>query len=88
MRSYLNRYEGASHLMGSIGVKINAFYKKSNNHKEGERCRVVPDVDNVAKSVLDALNGVAWDDDRAVSCLLINKYYSQRPRVEVTIKEI
>lgn len=35
-----------------------------------------PDVDNIAKNVLDALNGVAFTDDRFVVSLLIEK----RPR--------
>lgn len=35
-----------------------------------------PDVDNVAKSVLDALNGVAWLDDSQVVRLEISKSYS------------
>ena len=31
------------------------------------------DVDNAAKSILDALNGVAWDDDRRVWSLLVRR---------------
>lgn len=32
-----------------------------------------PDIDNVAKIVLDALNGVAWDDDAQVTSLTVVK---------------
>ena len=39
-----------------------------------------PDVDNVAKLVLDALNGVAWVDDTQVTTLTVQKY--PRDRVE------
>ena len=41
-----------------------------------------PDVDNIAKSVLDALNGVAWDDDKQVVFLLVRKF----PRVHMDDK--
>lgn len=33
-----------------------------------------PDVDNIAKAVLDGLNGVAWPDDAAVSDLVVQKH--------------
>lgn len=34
---------------------------------------VKPDLDNVCKLVLDALNGVAWDDDAQVVSIFANK---------------
>lgn len=34
---------------------------------------VKPDADNIAKCVLDALNGVAWDDDTQVTRLSVLK---------------
>jgi len=47
-----------------------------------------PDGDNVVKSIADALNGIAYDDDSAVVDLTISKDYSEKPRVEVEIEEI
>lgn len=44
-----------------------------------------PDVDNVAKSVLDALNTIVYTDDKLVYRLSVEKYYSFRPRTEVVI---
>ncbi len=32
------------------------------------------DVDNLAKTVLDSLNGIAFDDDRQVSSLIVDKH--------------
>ena len=37
-----------------------------------------PDVDNVAKLVLDALNGVAWHDDTQVTMLNVSKGMRRR----------
>lgn len=47
-----------------------------------------PDGDNIDKIIWDALNGVAYDDDKQVAEWSGAKYYSDNPRVEVTIKEI
>jgi Holliday junction resolvase RusA-like endonuclease len=44
-----------------------------------------PDADNIIKSVADALNGIAYHDDAQIVSVLCNKYYSDRPRVEVTL---
>lgn len=44
-----------------------------------------PDIDNVIKSILDALNGVAYHDDTQVVAVFAEKYYSDTPRVEVEI---
>lgn len=46
-----------------------------------------PDLDNVAKAVLDALNGVIYQDDRQVVRLVAEKRYSTDPKVEVYIHE-
>lgn len=44
------------------------------------------DIDNICKSVLDGLNGVAWLDDKQVCMLLgIKKWTQDNPRVEVHI---
>lgn len=45
----------------------------------------VPDTDNIAKIVLDSLNGDAYKDDSRVVQLAVRKLYSDEPRVEVLI---
>jgi Holliday junction resolvase RusA-like endonuclease len=49
-----------------------------------------PDLDNLEKSVLDALNGVAYTDDRLVVAKSASKRYVQRrnPRVHITVTSI
>lgn len=75
-------------------VKIIAFYEipKSVSKKKREQMlngEIVPlkkpDLDNIAKCVLDSLNGIAYRDDSQVVELTIRKYYDDIPRVEVWI---
>lgn len=44
-----------------------------------------PDLDNLVKAVLDALNGVAFDDDSKVAEIFAQKLYAPEPYVEVKI---
>lgn len=47
-----------------------------------------PDADNVAKAILDALNGHAYNDDSAIALLMVRKYQTTgASRVEVIIEE-
>ncbi|MCM1513361.1 MAG: RusA family crossover junction endodeoxyribonuclease [Oxalobacter formigenes] len=46
-----------------------------------------PDLDNVMKTVCDALNGIVWKDDAQVVRAHVTKCYDDNPRVEVTVIE-
>ena len=59
---------------------------------QAERGEIVPlsrngDVDNIAKSILDALNGFAYEDDCQVTTLMITKQYGVKPCAEVQLGE-
>ena len=44
------------------------------------------DIDNLAKAILDALNGVVWEDDGQIIKLVAHKNYNKdRPRVEIVV---
>jgi len=43
------------------------------------------DVDNAAKACLDALNGVAWEDDSQVARLVVEKSYGTEARTTVRL---
>jgi len=45
------------------------------------------DIDNIAKSILDALNGFAYEDDCQVTRLMITKVYSHEASAEVYLRE-
>ena len=78
-------------------VRIQAFYEPPKSVSKKKRAEMLggkilpakkPDIDNVAKAVLDALNGVAYRDDTQVIELHVRKSYSEKPRVEVCIGKI
>ena len=48
----------------------------------------IDNIDNIAKSILDALNKLAYRDDTQVVTLHMEKHYAEDPRVEVEIEEI
>ena len=57
------------------------------------RCRMIaptkkPDIDNILKSVFDALNGYAFADDVQIVKVIAEKVYADEPFVEVTIDEL
>lgn len=59
---------------------------------QAESGEIVPlsrngDVDNIAKSILDALNGFAYEDDCQVTTLMITKQYGVKPCAEVQLGE-
>lgn len=77
-----------------VGVEIYAYYqipKSASKKKQREMIDGVirptkkPDIDNVAKIINDALNGIAWADDTQIVTEGIKKLYSDKPKVAVTI---
>ena len=74
----------------TFGMKIPVSLPKKAKAEmlEGARQHIVkPDLDNLAKAVLDALNGVAWYDDAQIVELHIGKKYVQSPHVFLSIHE-
>ena len=46
-----------------------------------------PDLDNIAKCFLDAMNDIVYLDDKQVVNLHVTKVYAETPAVEVMVKE-
>lgn len=46
---------------------------------------IKPDLDNYIKSVLDGLNGLAFEDDNQIIRIDAIKLYSDHPRTEILI---
>lgn len=47
-----------------------------------------PDSDNVAKAILDSLNGLVYKDDNQVSELLVLKRYGDENKILVELEEL
>lgn len=80
-----------------LDVRIIAYYdipKSTSKKKRKEmlehkiRPAKKPDWDNIGKIVCDSLNLVAYHDDSAVVDAQVRKFYSENPRVDVTIRVI
>ena len=94
--SYLAKYDGIK-LTGALVMNIDAFFNVPKSYSKKKKAELYGrpntqhngDIDNVAKSVLDGLNGVAYDDDTIIYDLHIRKYYTwsenDPERVEVKI---
>lgn len=88
------REKGCKPFLGEVAVEVTTY--RALPESRPKKCiqepdTYKPDVDNIGKIVLDALNGVAYLDDKQVTMLYVDK----RPRtripqefIEVTISEI
>ncbi len=78
-----------------ISIRIVQAIPKSWSKKKrarAEQGEIVPlsrngDVDNIAKSILDALNGFAYEDDCQVTTLMVVKRYGADPYAVVRFEE-
>lgn len=80
-----------------VSVSITALYKIPKSASKAKEQKMLsdellpckkPDLDNIAKCVCDALNGVAYKDDAQVCSLYVKKRYSKEPCIIVSIKEV
>lgn len=80
-----------------LDMRILAYYSipKSVSKKKrllmiGKQIRPTkkPDQDNIIKMVADACNQVVYRDDTQIVDCQCRKFYSENPRIEVTIREI
>lgn len=85
-----------SAFVDAVKVEIEAVhkYRKSWTRKtrdaarEGRlACTVKPDIDNIVKLVLDALNGVAFVDDKQVVSVTASKRYGEQDEIKIIIKK-
>ena len=81
---------------GRVSVKIVAYFKipKGTNKKNTESMlngsispTKKPDIDNIIKIILDALNKMAFNDDNQISKMEVEKIYGQEEKVYIKIEE-
>lgn len=83
-------------LDGAIRAEIIAYFPIPKSTSKKNRALMLSgdikytkkiDCDNLAKIVLDSLNGIAYKDDAQVYELSVKKLYSDEPKVVVTLTE-
>lgn len=62
--------------------------RKKQEELDGKYCDTGGDMDNLLKAIWDSLNKVAYNDDKQIVDSSEAKYYSKKPRIEITIEEV
>lgn len=96
--AYRSKYKGFRFPSGSfLSLTVKAYMpipkSKPKAIHEGMRNGTIrptvkPDWDNIGKLVADALNGIAYDDDKCIVEATVKKFYSDIPRTVVTVGEV
>lgn len=69
-----------------ISIYITACFKKAKSNKM-DSPTLKPDTDNIAKVVCDALNSVAYKDDKQITSLTVDKVWAE-DGIEKVVVEI
>lgn len=94
---YWAEYHGQELLQGPLQMTLTAFFSIPKSVSKKRRQAMLerqewptkrPDIDNIIKSVADALNGLAYADDSAITYVVAGKAYAEIPKVEVILKEL
>lgn len=100
LKEFRSSYKGIYPAFGKdvpvhISITVRQEIPKSWSKKkrlQAEQGSIVPlsrngDIDNIAKSIMDALNGFAYEDDCQVTTLVITKIYAVQPGADITLRE-
>lgn len=96
VEKYYNKLYKGTKLEGPISVEIKGIFEVAKSVSKAKTDKMLsgeiphtkkPDCDNMAKSILDALNGVAYDDDAQITNLNISKEYGKESKAKILIKE-
>ena len=78
----------------ALAMVLTAYYPVPSKARKAEREAMLsgqvpvtdkPDLDNVLKAVMDALNSTAYQDDRQVTHINAARVYSEDPRIEIDL---
>ena len=77
-------------IMGPITISLIFYMKAPKKYTKKMNTPHVtrPDVDNLAKAILDGLEGVIYKNDAQVTTLYAHKWYGDNPRVGVSVSEL
>lgn len=90
-------YGTNSETMGPVVLIVELYLAIPKRYNKAERQAAesgilapmkTPDLDNVVKTIADALNGVAYEDDRQIVGIDASKKWGEEDSVYVEIKEV
>ena len=87
----------AEKIEGAVNMNIIYAFRRPQSLSKKERNEIdngkivpkttKPDIDNLTKAILDALNGIVWKDDAQVAQINIQKIWSAKDQIEIEIWE-
>ena len=92
---FIEKYFGHKPLDGAVKIKIDAYFTIPKSASKWKKAAMMagwirptkkPDCDNIAKIICDALNSLAYIDDKQITDCTVSKFYSEIPRVEAVIE--
>lgn len=93
---FVLKYPRFEMLQNRVKVTIKAYFDIPKSTSKKDRAKMLageisptkkPDVDNIVKIILDALNKFAFKDDTQVVELIVEKVYSEESKVYVKVEE-
>ena len=91
VKLWASKYAPKQPLAGALKITAYFFLKKPKKTKNAHPC-VRPDLDNLLKGVLDALNGLLWTDDgQIVEIHALKSYFDPDgvgERMRLVVEEI
>lgn len=93
---FLLKYPRFKTLENRIKVEIKAFFSIPKNTKKSDVKQMLenkisptkkPDIDNIVKVILDAMNKFAFKDDIQITKLEVEKIYGEEEKVVIKIEE-
>ncbi len=90
------KYPNVKMIESRVEIEITAHFKIPKNTSKANAEKMLngeisptkkPDIDNIAKVVLDALNKFVIRDDNQVSKLIVTKKYDEEDKIFVEIRE-
>lgn len=93
---FLLKYPKFKMIEGRVAVNITAIFNIPKSTKKADKEKMLqneispikkPDIDNIVKIILDAMNKFAFKDDTQISKLSIEKLYGEEEKVQIEIEE-
>ena len=93
---FLIKNPGARTLESRVSVEIKAYFKIPSSANKSEKEEMLenkisptkkPDVDNIAKSILDAMNNFVFKDDNQVSKISVEKRFALEEKAVIEVEE-